>query len=434
MTPAWPLSPARDKFLVCNHAMDSTNTHTHTPVGEVVVPQVDIHAPWGGVVPKLAQQAHAEAMDSAIASALASASVRPETLSGVAVTIGPGLSLCLHVGVRAAHALARSACVPFVPVHHMEAHALVARAFDSSVRFPFLCLLVSGGHNLLLVVHGVGHYTQLGTTLDDALGEAYDKVARLLGLPLTPSGGAALEQLALQGDAARFALPLPLKKHADCNFSYAGLKTAVRLLIEAELGGEDCLQTRADIAASFQRVAVQHLAQRTARGVQWARDQVPALDTLVVAGGVAANATVRAQLLEVAQDAGLRLVCPPPRYCTDNGVMVAWAGIERSANISTIQLLHISKSCGTGTDWACRRHPRSCMCLPLRTKSGLSCGLGGRSPATSTRGGRRHSEALGKSGSTQTCPCSQGSSLPLRRVGDDQRCGFATDLSPDNNS
>lgn len=293
------------------------------------MPQVDIHAPWGGVVPKLAQQAHADAIDAAIATALTAASVRPQALSGVAVTIGPGLSLCLHVGVRAARALALDAALPLVPVHHMEAHALVARAFDPSVRFPFVCLLVSGGHNLLVLVHGVGSYTQLGTTLDDALGEAYDKVARLLGLPLAPSGGAALERLALQGDDTRFALPVPLKKHADCNFSYAGLKTAVRLLIEAETGETLDQQTKADIAASFQRVAVQHLTQRTARGIQWAREAVAGLDTLVVAGGVATNATVRARLEEVARGAGLRLVCPPPRYCTDNGVMVAWAGIER---------------------------------------------------------------------------------------------------------
>lgn len=341
------------------------------------MPQVDIHAPWGGVVPKLAQQAHAEAIDAAISTTLASASIRPEALSGIAVTIGPGLSLCLHVGVCAARRLARTASVSFVPVHHMEAHALVVRAFDSNVRFPFLCLLVSGGHNLLLLVHGVGRYTQLGTTLDDALGEAYDKVARLLGLPLEPSGGAALEKLALQGDATRFALPLPLKRLADCNFSYAGLKTAVRLLIEAELGeagdAETSQQTRADIAASFQHVAVQHLAKRTARGVQWARDQVENLDTLVVAGGVAANATVRAQLQEVADNAGLRLVCPPPRYCTDNGVMVAWAGIERYADCYHLLLLcmgHHGRYTGTG--WGLQPCLRSCACRRPRTRSGLN--------------------------------------------------------------
>lgn len=320
--------------------------------GEAIVSQVDIHAPWGGVVPKLAQQAHADAMDSAVHTALSSASITPHDLSAIAVTIGPGLSLCLHVGVAKAHALCRAHALPLVPIHHMEAHALVARAFDPTIRFPFVCLLVSGGHNLLLLVHGVGQYTQLGTTLDDALGEAYDKVARLLGLPLAPSGGAALEQAALQGDAHRFALPLPLKRRVDCNFSYAGLKTAVRLLVEEQLGvgggggggdgdaatkqDEDDQarrQTVADIAASFQHVAVQHLAQRTARGVQWAKEQAPSVDTLVVAGGVAANATVREQLQSVADASGVRLVCPPAKYCTDNGVMVAWAGVERYACI-----------------------------------------------------------------------------------------------------
>ncbi len=338
-------------------------------------------------------------MDAAVHTALTAAGIAPHDLSAVAVTIGPGLSLCLHVGVAKAHALCRTHTLPLVPIHHMEAHALVARAFDPTIQFPFLCLLVSGGHNLLLLVHGVGRYTQLGTTLDDALGEAYDKVARLLGLPLAPSGGAALEQAAKQGDAMRFALPLPLKRRVDCNFSYAGLKTAVRLLIEEQLGGCDDVgqgsnglhmggddagvkednisdnnkqQIVADIAASFQRVAVDHLSQRTARGIQWAKDIAPDINTLVVAGGVAANATVRGELQAVAERAGLSLVCPPPRYCTDNGVMVAWGGVERYALGCFVarrcfMCTHHIHLCGfhcTGISWVCtpQRQPWSTLC------------------------------------------------------------------------
>lgn len=358
-------------------------------LGEALATQAEVHAPWGGVVPKLAQEAHEAAMDATVAQALHQAGIRPQDLDAVAVTVGPGLSLCLRVGVLKARQLCAAHNLPLVPVHHMEAHALVGRLFgeeeptfasgspptppalDAAVAavmeingaatssiesedgtapstsaaaaadaaawaptppFPFLCLLVSGGHNLLLLVRGVGNYEQLGATLDDALGEAYDKVARMLGLPLAPSGGAALEALAVQGDPQAFRFTVPLKKRPNCNFSYAGLKTAARLAIEEALGPDPALgdpQVRADIAASFQRVAVRHLAERTARGAQWATETCPGLSTLVVAGGVAANKAVRSELQAVADATGLKLVCPPPQYCTDNGAMVAWAGVER---------------------------------------------------------------------------------------------------------
>ncbi|KAL4458728.1 hypothetical protein ABPG75_013593 [Micractinium tetrahymenae] len=368
-------------------------------LGESLATQADIHAAWGGVVPNLAQEAHEAAIDGCVESALAAAGVTADQLDAVAVTIGPGLSLCLRVGVLKARQLAAEHRLPLIPVHHMEAHALVARLGATSfaleaaaaesapavaagssaagssaaagasganyagpatpaaaaeaavdtrvavavaaasagqagaepVEFPFLCLLISGGHNLLLLVEGVGRYTQLGTTLDDALGEAYDKVARLLGLDLRPSGGAALEAFARGGDPAGLPLSVPMQRRPTCDFSYAGLKTAVRLAIEERCpeATEENRQLRADIAASFQRVAVQHLEERCRRAVQWAQESHPEVRHLVVAGGVAANAYVRSRLSAVAADAGLRLVCPPPRLCTDNGVMVAWAGVER---------------------------------------------------------------------------------------------------------
>eukprot|EP00191_Tetraselmis_sp_GSL018_P008535 CAMPEP_0177594820 /NCGR_PEP_ID=MMETSP0419_2-20121207/9994_1 /TAXON_ID=582737 /ORGANISM="Tetraselmis sp., Strain GSL018" /LENGTH=435 /DNA_ID=CAMNT_0019086173 /DNA_START=88 /DNA_END=1395 /DNA_ORIENTATION=- len=304
-------------------------------LGEALATQAEIHAPWGGVVPKLAQEAHERAIDGVVQRALEDAGVSPSDLSAVAVTIGPGLSLCLKVGVLKARQVAHEAQLPIIPVHHMEAHALVARccAGPSGAAFPFLCLLVSGGHNLLVVVRGIGDYLQLGSTLDDSIGEAYDKVARLLGLELQPSGGAALELFAREGDPRKFRFPVPLRKRQNCDFSYAGLKTSVRIAIEKEVGepSAENRQARADIAASFQQTAIRHLAERAQRGAAWAIESYPQIRTFVVAGGVASNSEVRAALQAVAAEAGLELVCPPPRLCTDNGVMVAWAGIERLA-------------------------------------------------------------------------------------------------------
>ena len=278
--------------------------------------------------------------------------------------------------------------IPIVPVHHMEAHGLVARLSGGTelVRFPFLALLVSGGHNQLILTRGVGDHVILGSTLDDALGEAYDKTARLLGLDVGGGGGPALEALAREGDPRAYAFPVPLRKRKNCDFSYAGLKTAARLAVERDLPGvaegrrlfhgvraghetfrganprgdarrrrnlgeerkREERKIRADIAASFQAAAVKHLEERTRRAVGWANDvlaseaavggdddgdgePVRGLSCVVVAGGVAANATVRESLARVAREAGLPLVTPPPRWCTDNGVMVAWAGAERLA-------------------------------------------------------------------------------------------------------
>ena len=324
-------------------------------------PQSALHAPYGGVVPKLAQGAHASAIDAVVASALSRAGIPASSLSAVAVTVGPGLSMCLRVGVLKARAMAAALRVPLVPVHHMEAHALVARLAPAQQRlpFPFVALLVSGGHNLLVLSRGVGDHVILGATLDDAAGEAFDKTARLLRLPVGGGGGPALEALARAGDPSRFPFPVPLRgrgPHREtCDFSFAGLKTSARMRIAAELGlptdarpveydaaaappaveevafSDEQERSRADIAAAFQAAAVAHLAERTARALAWAKRLAPDASALVVAGGVASNGAVRAALRAACDAQGFTLAAPPPAWCTDNGAMVAWAGVERLA-------------------------------------------------------------------------------------------------------
>ncbi|GAY41965.1 hypothetical protein CUMW_063350 [Citrus unshiu] len=271
-------------------------------LSQVVSSQADLLAKYGGVAPKMAEEAHSLAIDPVVQEALHKANLTERDLSAVAVTIGPGLSLCLRVGVQKARKIAGQFNLPIVGVHHMEAHAL-------DLRFPFLALLISGGHNLLVLAHNLGQYTQLGTTIDDAIGEAFDKTAKWLGLDMRRSGGPAVEKLALEGDAESVKFSTPMKQHKDCNFSYAGLKTQVRLAIESKnidsripISSTSCQdrKSRANIAASFQ----------------------------VVSGGVASNKYVRARLDRVVKNNSLQLVCPPPSLCTDNGVMVAWTGIE----------------------------------------------------------------------------------------------------------
>jgi N6-L-threonylcarbamoyladenine synthase len=393
-------------------------------LGECLASQAGVHEQWGGVVPRLAQEAHRAAIDATVDEALRRAGVAPSSLSAIAVTVGPGLSLCLEVGVRKALCLCRDHQLPLVRVHHMEAHALVTWLPSTEPAqspaaagqeppllppplrpggqppFPFLTLLVSGGHNMLVLTRGVGQHTVLGATLDDSIGEAFDKTARLLGIDAIP-GGPPLERLAAGGDASAHTLPKPLSRTKDdrlrfsCDFSYAGLKSAVRALIEpqqptkkqrkaaaraaaqaaeaaatdasgvgrvagdtgdseggavgdtgdgngaeeaepaseevapgsAAAAGED--RRRADIAAAFQRAAVEHLIERTERAIVWAREAEPSLSCVVAAGGVAANGEVRRQLGLACRRAGLPLVCPPVRLCTDNGTMVAWTGMLR---------------------------------------------------------------------------------------------------------
>ncbi|GFY94228.1 glycoprotease 1 [Actinidia rufa] len=323
-------------------------------LSQVVSSQADLLARYGGVAPKMAEEAHAQVIDRVVQEALDKANVKELDLSAVAVTIGPGLSLCLRgldtgensidrlsnsrgIGVQKARKIAGTFNLPIVGIHHMEAHALVARLIERELQFPFMVLLISGGHNLLILACDLGQYLQLGTTIDDAIGEAYDKTAKWLGLDLRRSGGPAIEELAREGDPESVKFAVPMKQHKDCNFSYAGLKTQVRLAIESKninaeipissASSED-RSSRANIAASFQRVAVLHLEERCERAIGWALEIEPSIKYFVVSGGVASNQYVRARLNQVVKKNGLELVCPPPSLCTDNGVMVAWTGIE----------------------------------------------------------------------------------------------------------
>ncbi|KAK9266967.1 hypothetical protein L1049_012636 [Liquidambar formosana] len=306
-------------------------------LSQVVSSQADLLAQYGGVAPKMAEEAHLRVIDQVVQEALDKANLTEKDLSAVAVTIGPGLSLCLRVGVRKARKIAGSFNLPIIGVHHMEAHALVARLIERELQFPFMALLISGGHNLLILASDLGQYIQLGTTIDDAIGEAYDKTAKWLGLDMRRSGGPAVEELAREGDAESVKFSIPMKQYKDCNFSYAGLKTQVRLAIESRninagipisSASFQDRSSRADIAASFQRVAVLHLEERCERAIEWALKLEPSIKHLVVSGGVASNQYVRARLDQVVQKNNLQLVCPPPSLCTDNGVMVAWTGIE----------------------------------------------------------------------------------------------------------
>lgn len=290
--------------------------------------QLDLHAPYGGVVPEIAARAHVERLDLLIAQAMREAGLGFGDLAAVAATAGPGLIGGLMVGLVTAKTLSLVHRLPLLAVNHLEGHALTARLTDD-VAFPYLLLLVSGGHCQLLAVEGVGRYRRLGTTIDDALGEAFDKVAKMLGLGYP--GGPAVERLALGGDPKRFAFPRPLSGQPGCHFSFSGLKTAVRHAVLRL--GEKALepQNLADLCAGFQAAAADSLADRTVNAIALFRERHPQAGTLVVAGGVAANAHIRTRLDSLARSRAMRLVAPPPCLCGDNAVMIAWAGHERLA-------------------------------------------------------------------------------------------------------
>ena len=282
------------------------------------------HAPFGGVVPEIAARAHLDHLDTVISCALAEASVTLPEIDGVAAAAGPGLIGGLIVGTMMAKGIAWGIDKPFIAVNHLEGHALTAR-LTNEIDFPYLLLLVSGGHCQLLVCAGVGRYTRLGTTLDDAAGEAFDKTAKLIGLGYP--GGPAIEQASHDGEVSRFILPRPLKGRPGCDFSFSGLKTAVRHIV-AERG---CLSPRdqADLAASIELAICDALIDRTANAVDWFRCHHPEGSALVAAGGVAANAQLRQRLAILAESEGLHFFAPPTALCTDNGAMIAWTGIER---------------------------------------------------------------------------------------------------------
>jgi N6-L-threonylcarbamoyladenine synthase len=273
------------------------------------------HAPFGGVVPEIAARAHVEAMEPLVAAAFADAGVTLADVDAIAATAGPGLIGGVMVGLVTGKALAHAAGKPLIAVNHLEGHALSPRLSDRELAYPYLLLLVSGGHCQLLLVEGVGQYRRMATTIDDAAGEAFDKTAKLLGLGYP--GGPRVEAAAREGDPFAVPLPRPLKGAAEPHFSFAGLKSAVARAIGHH--------SPEDIAASFQQAVVDCLLDRTRRALA----DVPPVTALVVAGGVAANGVIRAALEALAAEHGLRFVAPPLWLCTDNAAMIAWAGIER---------------------------------------------------------------------------------------------------------
>ena len=289
-----------------------------------VLSQLDDYRPYGGVVPEIAARSHLDHLNGLVKGALEDAGLTLDRVDGIAATAGPGLIGGVFVGVLTAKAMAAASGKPFIAVNHLEGHALTVRLTDG-VAFPYLLLLVSGGHCQLLAVEGVGRYRRYGTTIDDAVGEAFDKTAKLLGLGYP--GGPLVERAAAAGDAARFALPRPMKGRPQLDFSFSGLKTAVRTEVARLEEASD--QDVADMAASFQQAVAEVLADRAGRALERFAEETGAAGPLVVAGGVAANKTLRATLEQTAQAAGTRLVAPPPALCTDNAAMIAWAGLER---------------------------------------------------------------------------------------------------------
>ena len=296
-------------------------------VSNVVRSQWDVHRAYGGVVPEIAARAHAECLDEIVRTAMSEAAVGWAELDAVAATAGPGLIGGLIVGLTTAKVLALVLGLPLIAVNHLEAHALTV-GLSEGLRPPYLLLLVSGGHTQLIDVRDVGRYRRLGTTIDDALGEAFDKTAKLLGLGFP--GGPAVEAAARGGDETRFALPRPMAGRAEPNFSFAGLKTAVRTAAAAIAPLSD--RDVADIAASFEATAAASVIDRVQRAMTLVEAEAPDTDaghTLVVAGGVAANLRVRGALDALAAAPGWRLALAPLKLCGDNAAMVAWAGAER---------------------------------------------------------------------------------------------------------
>jgi len=303
----------------CDETAAALVAHDRTIVAQKIASQDAEHAPYGGVVPEIAARAHAERLAPMIAAVLDEGGVALSDLDAVAATAGPGLIGGVMVGLVSAKALAMAADVPLMAINHLEGHALSPRLADPALTFPYALLLVSGGHCQVLRVEGVGRYQRLATTIDDALGEAFDKTAKILRLGFP--GGPAVERLAREGDPKAVPLPRPLFGSSEPHFSFAGLKSAV---LRAHESGQ---HAPADIAASFQQAAIDCVIDRLSRSL----DAMAPVDSLVVAGGVAANRSVRTALETLAEIRSLRFSAPPPALCTDNAAMIAWAGQERLA-------------------------------------------------------------------------------------------------------
>lgn len=315
----------------CDDTGAAVVTDSKEILGEALQSQEE-HKQYGGVVPEIAARAHLEHVDEIVTSCMQRAHISLNEVDAIAASCGPGLIGGVVVGAMTAKALALALNKPFVAVNHLEGHALCAR-IAHSIEFPYLLLLVSGGHCQILVVKNVGEYQRLGTTIDDAAGEAFDKVAKMLGLGYP--GGPMIEKLAATGDDSRFTLPRPLIGSGDCNLSFSGLKTAVRKIIETYTTDGDIdhailpKQDVADICACFQMTATDCLVRKLERAIKYFKQNYPEGQHVVVSGGVASNTYLRNHLRELAENHGLEFAAPPIRFCTDNGVMVAWAGLER---------------------------------------------------------------------------------------------------------
>ena len=310
----------------CDDSAAALVTSERQILAQAVIGQNSAHQPYGGVVPEIAARAHVEILPDLVERVLAEANMSIGDVDAVAATAGPGLIGGVMVALLAGKGLALAAGKPLLAVNHLEGHALSPRLIDPDLGFPYLLLLVSGGHCQLLEVRGVGDYRRLGTTIDDAAGEAFDKAAALLGLGFP--GGPAIERAAASGNAKRFALPRPMMGRPGADFSFSGLKTALRHAVAALPQPVDA-QTAADLAASFQAAVVDVLVDRTANAIDLFARMHGAGGTLVVAGGVAANRAIRAALDGLARAHDMAFAAPPPALCTDNAAMVAWAGLER---------------------------------------------------------------------------------------------------------
>jgi len=309
----------------CDETAAALVEDTRKVRASVVFSQIREHQPFGGVVPEIAARSHLDHIETVIRQAMDEAGATWKDLSAVAATCGPGLIGGVIVGATTGKAIAAVHRLPFIAVNHLEAHALTVRLTDD-VPFPYLLLLASGGHCQLLLARGVGDFVRLGTTIDDAAGEAFDKVAKLLGLGYP--GGPLVEKTAKGGNPQKYPLPRPMKGREGCDFSFSGLKTAVRHLVQT-LGHPPDGTEVADICASFQAALGDSVIDRTAHAIILARREAPQVRHIVVAGGVAANQYLRGRLAELAAQTGLAFVAPPLALCTDNAAMVAWCGVER---------------------------------------------------------------------------------------------------------
>lgn len=320
-------------------AIAVVDSHRNIIVNEIYS-QVKIHAQYGGVVPELAARNHVEILPQLIEKAIAGGKLRLSEIDAIAVTAGPGLVGGLIVGIMLAKGMASALGIPCIPINHLEGHALTARLTEPDLQFPYLLLLISGGHCQLIYAKDINQYCLLGETKDDAVGEAFDKVAKMLGLEYP--GGPVVEKLAMTGNAGAYAFPKAFFKTQHCNMSFSGIKTAVSRQIAREALLTD--EVKANICASFQKAIGETLCDRVERAIQLLHGRSLPFDSIVVAGGVAANESIASRLLFLCNKYKKRLVVPPRSFCTDNAAMIAWTGIEKLAKGAQHDLCFAPKS------------------------------------------------------------------------------------------